>query len=433
MIASPRTPRILAAPGAPALIASSIVARLPLAMFSIALLVNAQRLTGSFAVAGAVSAAYALASAASAPLLGGVVDRHGQTRVLVGGATVTALALLLAGLLPHGAPPLLLIALAAVSGAATPPLDACVRTLLPQLAPDPDSLRTLFAFESAVLEVTFVLGPPIALGVGELFSTGAALVFSGATMLAGTLVFAARPASRDWRPHPGASRQRGGSLRSPAIRTLILILAGAGAAFGATEVGVTAAAHALGQTAAAGPLLGLWGAGSLMGGIVATRLGGGARGPRGVAILLTALAVTHGALILATGSVLALGALITLAGATIAPTVASLYALVDSVTPPGTQTEAFSWLLTADLAGAAVGALAGGVLAQQAGATAAFAFVGAAGGLAVLVAVTRSDDLGQSPAPSGSPAGPRRGSSRSGPSRTAPSSASTRSSDPAPA
>ena len=46
------TPSILSAPGARALLGSSILARLPLAMFSIALLVNAQRPTGSFAVAG---------------------------------------------------------------------------------------------------------------------------------------------------------------------------------------------------------------------------------------------------------------------------------------------------------------------------------------------------------------------------------------------
>ena len=389
----PKTPQILAAPGAPALLATSIIARLPLAMFSIALLVHAQRLTGSFAVAGAVSAAYAIGSAASAPLLGGLVDRRGQTEVLVGGATVTALALVAAGLQTRSAPPILLIALAAAAGAASPPLDACVRTLLPGIARDPDGLRTLFAFESAVLEVTFVAGPPLALGIGALWSTGAALVFSGATMLAGTLAFASRPASRRWRPDDKASRRRGGSLRSPAIRTLVLILAGTEVVFGATEVGVTAAAHTLGGTAAAGPLLGLWGAGSFVGGVVATRRGGGATTPRGVTLLLAALALTHGALILSTGSVLALGAMITLAGATIAPTVASLYSLVDSAAPSGTQTEAFSWLLTASLLGASLGAAVGGVLAQRAGATAVFAFVAAAGGLTVLAALLRSRGL----------------------------------------
>jgi predicted MFS family arabinose efflux permease len=389
----PQTPTFLSAPGLPSVLLSSIVARLPLAMFSIALLVHAQRLTGSFAVAGAVSAAYAVGSAASAPLLGGLVDRRGQTGVLIGGASLTALALLAAGLLPRDAPPILLVGLAAAAGAATPPLDACVRTLLPQLAPDPDRLRMLFTFESTVLEVTFVAGPPLALAVGELWSTGAALILGGLTMLAGTLAFATRPASRRWRGDGKAPRQHGGSLRSSAIRTLIVLLAGMGAVFGATEVGVTAAAHALGHTGAAGPLLGLWGVGSLIGGFVATRLGGGARTRRGVALLLGALGLAHGALILTTGSLVALATVITLAGATIAPTVATLYGLVDSAAPAGTHTEAFSWLLTAELAGASLGAALAGALAQRAGPTAAFAFVGVAGGLAALAALLRSGSL----------------------------------------
>ena len=74
---------VLSTPGAKALLGSSILARLPLAMFSLALLVHAQRLTGSFAVAGMVSGAYAIAGAETAPLLGRLVDRGGQTRVLV--------------------------------------------------------------------------------------------------------------------------------------------------------------------------------------------------------------------------------------------------------------------------------------------------------------------------------------------------------------
>src|SRR5262249_57749609 len=103
-----------------------------------------------------------------------------------------------------------------------------------------------------------------------------------------TVLLANRRASGRWRPDPGQPRPRGGSLRSPAMRTLILILFGTGAVFGATDVGVTAAAKALGSTAAAGPLLGLWGVGSLLGGIAATRLGGGAQHGNGLKMLLTA-------------------------------------------------------------------------------------------------------------------------------------------------
>src|SRR5262245_59051285 len=61
-------------PGALRLFSISIVARLPLATLSIALLVHAQRLTGSFGAAGVVTAAYAIALGVGGPLLGWLVD-----------------------------------------------------------------------------------------------------------------------------------------------------------------------------------------------------------------------------------------------------------------------------------------------------------------------------------------------------------------------
>lgn len=172
-----------------------------------------------------------------------------------------------------------------------------------------------------------------------------------------------------------------------------MILLATGAVFGATDVGVTAATHAPGSTAAAGPLLGLWGVGSLLGGIAVTRLGGSARSARGLTLLLAALALTHAALILSTGSMVAVAAVLVLAGATIAATVSSIYAMVDAAAPVGTRTEAFSWLLTASLTGSALGAAVTGALEQSAGARAAFAFVGAAGAIAVLVALLRARSL----------------------------------------
>src|SRR5262249_15213604 len=91
---------ILSAPGARSLLGSSVVARLPLAMFTIGLLVHAQRLTGSFAVAGAVSGGYAICGAVSSPLLGRCVDRYGQTTILISNAALTAIVLIITGLLP---------------------------------------------------------------------------------------------------------------------------------------------------------------------------------------------------------------------------------------------------------------------------------------------------------------------------------------------
>src|SRR4051812_22500989 len=248
------------------MLALSIIARLPLAMFSIGLLVHAQRLTGSFAAAGLVTAAYAIALGIGGPLLGRLVDRRGQTVVLGATAPVSLALLIVIALLPAGGAFWVLSGLAAAIGLAPPPVGACVRTLLS----DPRA----FAVEASAVELCWVFGPPLALGAGALFSTGAALVGAGAVLLGGTIAFAAHPASRAWRPAPGTERPRGGSLRSPSLRALVLVMGAVGAIFGATEIGVTTAADALGSAAAAGPLLGVWGAGSLLGGVWLARRGG---------------------------------------------------------------------------------------------------------------------------------------------------------------
>ena len=56
-----------------------------------------------------------------------------------------------------------------------------------------------------------------------------------------------------------------------------------------------------------------------------------------------------------------------LAGAAIAPTYATVYAMVDHAAPAGTVTEAFAWLATAMAVGVAAGAAGAGVVADHAG------------------------------------------------------------------
>jgi len=379
---------IATSPGARRLFVVSTIARLPVAMLSIGLLVHAEHLTGSFAAAGAVTGAYAVAVGIGGPLLGRRVDRHGQTATLVAGATAAAVLLVATALLPAGASLPVLLALAAGTGFATPPVGACLRTILPALLPDPGALRAGYAVEATVVELTWVSGPPLALGLGALWSTGGALAAGGLVMLGATAAFAAEPHSRRWRPAP-AARPRGGSLRAPGMRTLVLVLVAVGTLFGAVEVAVTAAAGELGGTAAAAPLLALWGAGSLAGGIVAARAGGGAQGAAGLGAVLVALTAGHLALVPAAGSLVALGAVLLFAGAAIAPTYATVYAMVDHAAPAGTVTEAFAWLGTAVAVGAAAGAAGAGLAADQAGPETALALAGAAGAVAALTAILR--------------------------------------------
>jgi predicted MFS family arabinose efflux permease len=379
--------------------AASILARLPLAMLTIGMLVHVKHVTGSFAAAGLVAGTLAVAQGAGGPALGRLVDRRGQTAVLLAGALVSGAGLIATAALPADAPLTALLALATVIGLATPPVGPCMRALLPGLVDDPDAQRGAYAIDSAAVELTWVSGPPLVLLAGTLLSTGAALVLAGAILTVSTLLFAATPASRAWRPEPKAGDDATGALRSPGVLTLVLALGSAGLLFGATEVAVTAAADALGGTAAAGPLLGLWGVGSLIGGIVVARAGGGARTGAGLAALLAVLAATHLALAAAAGSMIALGAVIVLAGSMIAPTCATAYAMVDAAAPAGTTTEAFAWLATAIAIGTSAGAAAAGAVADASGPASTFVLAGAAGAIGAAVTILRARTVTPAAAP----------------------------------
>jgi Major Facilitator Superfamily len=391
---------IATTPGALRILAGSVIARLPLTMIGIGLLVHVQHLTGSFADAGIVDGAYGLALGVGGPPLGRLADRRGQTGVLV--ATSVASGVLLVGLaaLPIGAPVLCQVALAGALGLATPPVGACLRALLPDVLADPAALHASFAVDATAVELTWVAGPPLALALGSLVSSGFALAATGVVILAATAAFAAEPASRSWRPAGAGQGARGGALRSPALRVLVVTLVAVGVLFGAVEVGIAAAAKELGSTASAGPILALWGGGSLLGGAVAARLGGGARTPAGLALVLAALAGGHLLLVPASGSLLAIGAVVVVGGAAIAPTYAAVYAMADRAAPAGTVTEAFAWLGTAVAFGAAAGSGLAGVVVDAAGPIGAFGLGGGAGVAATVVVLVGAAALGDScPAP----------------------------------
>jgi MFS family permease len=388
---------IVRSPGAPRLLILSIIARLPLTMFSIALLLQAQHLTGSFAAGGLVTGGYALALGIGGPVLGHLVDRRGQTVVLVASAGATAALLLAIALLPTGASLVVIVALAAGIGLTSPPVGACVRSLFGTVLPDQESVQAAYAVDATASELTWMSGPPVALGLGVVWSTGAALAIGGLMLLVATVAFAVQPASRGWTPSGIGARPRGGSLRAPAMRTLVVVLVAVGVLFGAVEVAITGAAESLGTKGLAAPLMALWGAGSLAGGVLAARTASRRRDTKGLIVLLGALSVGHASLAMAAGSAYVLGALLFIAGAAIAPSYTAVYAIVDRVTPTGTLTEAFAWLSTAVAVGGAIGAAGAGSLADSAGPAAVFAFAGAAGALALTTTAIRVRTL----APSG--------------------------------
>ena len=82
--------RVFAHPGAAAFSATGLVARLPISMMTLGIVLLVSTLTGSYALAGQVSAAYIIGNAAFAVPHGRLADRFGQRRVLYVDAVVFA-------------------------------------------------------------------------------------------------------------------------------------------------------------------------------------------------------------------------------------------------------------------------------------------------------------------------------------------------------
>lgn len=355
--------RILTAPHLGSLLGSSILARMPIGINSLATVLFLRDRTGSFAVAGLAAGAEALGAAAGAPLAARLVDRTGP-RALIGLAAVHAaglIALVILGV--QGAPATALVAAALLAGAALPPTSSVLRAMYPALIGDDEDLqRSAFALDSVLTETIFLVGPLITAALVATADPAAALVVSAAAVSVGTTAFVvALPAAEESETTSGAGVL--GALTSPGIRTLVLAMLPVGFGLGAVEIAVPAFAQEHGRPELAGVLMAVWSLGSLGGGLV---YGSRTQGtPVARTHLRVALLLPLGLLALvAAGPIWSMALLVIPAGLFIAPLLASRNELAGRLADTGSRTEALTWPLTALIAGASLGTGTGGALVQ---------------------------------------------------------------------
>ncbi|HEU4657425.1 MAG TPA: MFS transporter [Capillimicrobium sp.] len=359
--------RVWRAPHVPALVLASVLARVPTGIVSLALVLFVQDVKGSFAAAGAVTATFALSAALLAPMMGRLIDRRGQTRVLVAGIVVHASATL--GLVALGLAdaPLGAMIACAVAAGTTPPISSALRPLWAGLLRDDDLLTAAYALDAILLEAVFVAGPLVTGLVVALFSPQAALVLAAVLGVTGTLWFASLGPSREWRGEVAASRHLAGPLVSPGVRTIAAAALAIGVCFGALEVSLAAYATEREQPSLAGALIALQAVGSAIGGLWYganhERLGPLARGY----LVLVLAAPPLIALLAAAPTLGVLLPLAVLSGVVMAPIAAAENLLVGALAPAGTLTEAFTWVITAVVSGVACGNALAGVVVDAAG------------------------------------------------------------------
>jgi MFS family permease len=378
--------RVLSRPGTLRFSATGLVARLPISMVGLGIVLLVSTRTGSYGVAGAVSAAFMVVNAGLAIVQGRLIDRLGQGRVLAVAAVVFGLALvLLVVTVEAGLPIVTTYVCAGLAGGALPQVGSSVRARWSHVLEEARDVQTAFALEAVVDEAVFMLGPIVVTVLATAWDPVAGLAVALVACVGGTLALSAQRSTEP--PARGPSRGGTDRPRMPwaTVAPLAVVSAALGTLFGGAEVTTVAFAGEHGPKGWSGVLLALWALGSLLAGLltgaITWRRGPDVRVRWGAFAMFCAMVPLH-----FVGSVPLMGLVLLVDGFAIAPTLIATMSLTEATVPADRLNEGMAIMQTGLVAGVAPGATLAGVVIDAHGASAAYLVCAAAGLVAALAA-----------------------------------------------
>jgi hypothetical protein len=361
---------VLAHPGALRFSLTAMVARLPISVSTLGVVLLVTGLGRSYALAGALSATFTICNGLSSVVQGRLLDRLGQFLVLPVVAALYGLGVVgLVTALESGWPQPVAFVSAALAGAAYPPIGSAVRARWSHvLKGRPTEVQTAYALESVIDEAIFIIGPTVATVLATRWHPWAGLGLALVTGVPGTLALAAQRSTQPV-PHLGSH----GSGPRPAMPWVPVIVLAAvslalGSMFAAAEVSTVAFAGEQNAKGYAGVLLACWALGSMLAGLV-TGTFHWRRSPASrvrVGAFLLALVMVPMSFV---GSMPAMGVALFVAGFAIAPTLIATMSAVEQGVPAARLTEGIAVIHTGLAAGLAPGAALAGLVIDAHGAS----------------------------------------------------------------
>lgn len=370
-------------PGTKTFTIAALVGRMPMAMAAIGIITMLSQLRGAYAVAGTVAAAFSFAMALLGPQVSRLVDRYGQGKVLPIAAIVSASAMLALVLLARAEVPIwTLLALAAIAGC-MPSMSAMVRARWTPLCRDTPQLRTAYALESVLDEVSFIIGPPLSIGLSVAWFPEAGLLAALLLQLIGVAAFVLQ---RSTEPpvQAGLGQREGSPIRMFSIQMLVFLLLAMGTIVGTIDVVSVAFAAQQGHPASASIVLSVYALGACLAGLIFGALN--LKFPLPKLLLYCGLATALTTVpLLFVGSIASLAAAMFIGGLFFAPTMIVAMALVEQIVASSKLTEGFTWMISGLGVGMALGAAVAGEMVDVCGVRAGFNVALAAGAVAVCV------------------------------------------------
>lgn len=349
-------------PGVARIVASQLAARFPYGMLSISLLLYMHDRTGSYAVSGAVLAAMSIGQAIAGPLSGRLMSVFGMRPVLLITVFVASIALAVMTAFDLLVP--VYVALGFVVGVSMPPVSSAVRTIYPTMV-NAKQLTPLYSLDASAQELIWVVGPVLATfaatGLGGIWAMSISTLF----LFAGGLWFISSPEVAEVKiPRPKGNF--GSVLKKPSIQVSAIVGFLLVGAYVAVEAG-TVTAFGKGSPEG-GIVLAICSIGSLIGGLTF-----GHWSIRPWTLARRMIVVTVGiALAMASLNFWWLSLMLFISGIGIAPTLAAMSTIVSSSVKFSDTAEAFGWIGSGQLVGAALGSAIAGLLIDTIGPIGAF-------------------------------------------------------------
>ncbi|WP_028547149.1 MFS transporter [Paenibacillus taiwanensis] len=375
---------IFSVPGAKGFSATGFIARMPISMMGIGIVTMLSQMRGEYGLAGAVAATFALSSALIAPHISRMVDRLGQSRVLLPAGGISVLSIISLLLCTRYEAPVWTLFLFAMLAGCMPSMSAMVRARWTELYRGSPMLHPAFSFESVVDELCFIIGPVISVGLSVSFFPEAGPLLSSILLLIGIVLFtlqrSTEPAVR-----PLSMKRTGTVIRIGSLRVLAFTLVAIGTIFGTVDVVSVAFAESQGNTVAASYVLSFYAIGSCLAGLVFGTLKLGTPLYRQFGIAIAVAMITMIPLIFV-DSIAKLACVLFFAGMSVAPTMIVTMGLVEKIVPESQLTEGMTWAITGLGVGVALGSAVGGWVVDSYGERMGFGVAIAAGVIALAIA-----------------------------------------------
>ena len=364
--------RLFMLPGAKAFCLSGAVARLPISMMSLGIVLALNHLYDNWTIAGTMSAAYVLAMSCVTPFYARAFDRFGQARVgrlALAVQIVAMLAFAFAALVRVPIP--LLFALAIIMGLTQFSFGALVRTrwsyALRGVEDGEQLLNTAYAMEAAIDEIVFILGPILAAWLATSVHPVSQLFVPTVACGIGGTIFGSPAASEDADQLTLRQLKRSGAkpksvLLYAGVLPLLAVFIVFNMSFTSFDVSITATMKSMGLEPFLGLQLAMSAVGSCIGALVfgSCQLKGSHWAH--MVMFLSLLTVGYVFFRLSMDNLILLGVFEILAGLTVSPTFATGNLIVKDLVPAESLTEGLSWVTTAGTVGTSIGSSVAGIV-----------------------------------------------------------------------